>query len=162
MLSQMVSVPFGHARVNRLVPAMGAEAYKTYAMSMPLATHWRPATCDEIDCAAWTNGWVSTFDLGTDLGQQQYAYCKADGSRSFTEQRASLTLVKLVYAPGNRCFQAADHRAPLGRPPRFLVAEGDWRGNPRGIPARVHTRALDWVEDFSEHQDRLATAIQEG
>lgn len=135
-------------------------AYKTYGVAMPARTHWRPASCEEADCEAYRSGWVSTFDLSTDLGQQQYHYCTHDKTRSYSEQRSGGTLVKLVYAPGNRCFRK--HQVPLGRPARFYVSGGDWRGNPAGTATRVHQRAEDWVEDFSEHQDMITTAIERG
>lgn len=158
----MIQVPFGHTRVNRVAPLMRPEKYKTYAWSMPLASHWRPATCEEVGCDQYRHGWVSTFDLGTDLGLRQYEYCKADRERSFHMQRVSLTLVKFVYKPGNRCFRSGDHRLPLGLPARFYVAGGDFRGNPRATPVRVHQRPEDWADDFASHQDRIATAIQRG
>ena len=161
-MAGMVQVPFGSAMVNRIEPVLPAQAFKTYGMAMPLRTHWRPATCEEYGCEAYLNGWVSTFDTATDLGQQQYDYCRQDRTRSFHVQRVGGTLVKFVYKPGNRCFRAAGHRVPLGRPPRFLVTGGDWRGNPRGIPVQVHQRADDWVDDFANHQDKIAAAIGKG
>lgn len=162
MTAAMIEVPFGHTVVRRIAPVAGPQAYKTYGMSMPLKSHWRRATCEEVRCEAYVHGWVSTFDLATDMGLKQYEFCKDDRERSFSMQRVSVSLVKFVYKPGNRCFRSGDHRLPLERPARLYVAEGDFRGNPRRIPVRVHTRADDWVEDFSEHQDRLATAIQRG
>jgi hypothetical protein len=152
----------GAVKLNRIPPAGPADAYKTYGWSMPVSTHWRAATCEEVGCEAYRYGWVSSFDLSTDLGQRQFEHCKADKTRSFSIQRPAPTLVKFVYTPGNRCFQAADHRLPLGRPARFYVAGGDYRGNPRGDRTVVHSRAEDWAEDFAEHQDRLATAIERG
>ena len=158
----MVQVPFGHTQVSRILPAMPAASYKTYSMAMPLATHWRPASCAEVDCDAYRNGWVSTFDISTDLGQKQHDYCSHDRTRGFSTQRVGPALVKFIYPPGNRCFQAGDHRVPLQRPARYLVTGGDWRGNPRGVPPRVHKRAEDWIEDFATHQDKIATAISNG
>lgn len=161
-MAGMVQVPYGHATVSRIEPELPAHAFKTYGMSMPLRSHWRPATCDEFECDAYQYGWVSTFDLATELGAKQYAYCRQDKTRSFSAQRHGTTLIKLVYKPGNRCFRSADHRMPLARLPRFYVAGGDWRGNPMGVPARVHQRADDWVDDFANHQDTIATAIRKG
>lgn len=145
-----------------IMPKMGPQAYKTYGMTMPLKTHWRPASCDEVGCEAYRNGWVSTFDLGTELGRKQYAFCQADRERSYSMQRTGLNLVKLLYKPGTPCFNRSTHRVPMERPARLYVADGDWRGNPRRTPVRVHSRAADWVEDFSIHQDRLATAVERG
>lgn len=159
-MAQMVQVPFGNTRVNRVMPAMPVQNYTTYGMSRPLATHWRPATCEEAGCAAYRHGWVTTVDLSTDLGQRQYHYVTHDRTRRFTEQRVTATLVKLLFGPGQPCFRASEHRVPLERPARFIVAHGDWRGY-LGTP-RVHVRAEDWIEDFSEHLDRLATAIEKG
>lgn len=158
-MAGMIQTPFGHTTVQRIEPLMPASAYKTYGMSMPLRTHWRAATCEEVGCQAFSSGWVSTFDLGTELGAKQYAYCRQDKTRSFSAQRAGTTLIKLVYGPGNRCFQAGDHRLPLERPGRFYVADGDFRAK---TVARVHASAENWVEDFSEHQDRINTEIQRG
>lgn len=155
-------VPFGQATVSRIDPVGPAHAYKTYGMSMPLRTHWRQVSCEEIGCEAYLHGWVSTFDVSTELGQRQFAFCRMDRTRSYSLQRPSVSLVKLVYAPGNTCFRRDEHRVPLQRPARFYVAGGDFRGNPRGIPLRVHQRAEDWCEDFAEHQDRLSAAIERG
>ena len=162
MAGQMVSVPFGHTRVSRIEPALPASAFKTYGWSMPLRTHWRPASCEEYGCADYQHGWVTTVDLSTDLGQRQYEYCSHDRTRSFHMQRVSETLAKFVYKPGSRCFAWEDHHVPLGRPGLFTVTGGDWRGNPRGVPQRRHARAEDWIDDFANHQDTIATAIRKG
>jgi hypothetical protein len=141
---------------------MEAANYKTYTWQAPLRTHFRPATCEEIDCEAYIYGWVSTFDLSTDLGLKQYEHCRRDKERSFSMQRVSMNMVKFIYKPGNRCFRSKDHRAPIGKPPRFLVVGGDWRGNPRGTPTRVHRNGMEWAEDFAEHQQTLAERMSRG
>jgi hypothetical protein len=156
----MVQVPFGRTQVSRILPAMPVQDYKTYGMSMPIKTHWRPATCEEVDCQAYRSGWVTTVDLSTDLGKKQYELITHDRERRYSMQRVSVTLVKFTYGPGFPCFARSEHRVPLERPARFIVAHGDWRGYLER--PRVHQRAEDWVEDFSTHQDRLATAIQKG
>lgn len=140
---------------------MPVHAYKTYAISMPLATHWRPATCEETGCAAFLHGWVTTVDIATDLGRKQHIYITHDKTRSYKQENLAGTLVKFTYAPGNKCFRYSEHKLPLGRPASFYVRGGDWRGNPGG-ERRVHVRAEDWVEDFSEHQDKLNEALKEG
>jgi hypothetical protein len=158
----MIQVPYGHGRISRMAPAMPPASYKTYAWSAPLRTHFRKGTCEEAGCEAYLYGWVSTFDLSTELGLKQYEFCKADKERGFSIQRTSLTIVKFVYKPGNRCFRSEEHRVPVGKPPRFLVVGGDWRGNPRGTPTQVHRSAEDWIDDFANHQDNLKTAIERG
>jgi hypothetical protein len=146
---------------NSIRLAAGPESYKSYSMRAPFRTHWRPATCEEYECEAFRNGFVTTVDLNTDLGQKQYNYLSHDKSRSYHMQRVSMTLVKFVYGPGNRCFNSQGHRVPVGRPPRLLVVGGDWRGNPRG-DRRVHSNVDDWVDDARNHQDKIARIIQRG
>lgn len=166
-MARMVQVPFGHAMINRLAPDLGPEHYKTYEMSAPLATHWRPADCATYECEGYINGFVLAVDIGTDLGKAQFEYCtKKDKTRSFTVERHDDRLVHIIYGPGNECFDSelkrSTHRVPVGRPPFYLVSGGDWRGNPRGTPRYVHRRPEDWVDDFANHQDKLAEAAKKG
>jgi hypothetical protein len=129
-------------------------------MSMPTESHWRKATCEEVDCEAFRFGWVTTVDLATELGQRQHHYITGDRTRSCTRSQAA-TLVSFTYPPGMRCFDSDSHRLPVERPSIFTVRDGDWRGNPTG-DARVHANAEDWVDDFANRADRLATEIQKG
>lgn len=103
-------------------------------------------------------------DLSTDLGIRQAEYLRHDKTRSFREERLGMTMTQFVYGPGNKCFKNVGetaHRVPIGRPPNLLVVGGDWRGNPRRSLVR-HTRVEYWVEDFAEHQSKLAQAVQRG
>ena len=143
-------------------PMLGPEFYKTYRMVAPLRTHWRPASCSEYECDEYVHGFVLTVDVGTELGQRQAHYVRHDKSRKCSEQKVGETLIKFVYGPGNDCFKYGEHRVPVGRPPFYLVVDGDWRGNPRGTPAYHHRRIDDWVEDFATHQQTLADAQQRG
>jgi hypothetical protein len=149
---------FNHNNIRLIA---GPENYKSYMMRAPLRTHWRPASCEEVDCASFLYGFVTTVDLTSDLGQRQYEYLSHDKERSFHMQRVSMEIVKFVYGPGNRCFSSNKHRTAIGRPPRLLVVGGDWRGNPRR-EKRVHANVDDWVDDARNHQDRIATIIQRG
>jgi hypothetical protein len=145
----------------RFEPSMGPQNYKTYAMSAPLRTHWRPATCEEYECEQYLNGFATTVDITTNLGQKQYHYLTHDRSRAYRLVRVSLELVRFEYGPGNFCFSMAEHRVPIGKPPRLLVVGGDWRGNP-DHRRRVHTRVEDWVEDSALHLNHLAEIHRRG
>jgi hypothetical protein len=146
------------ARLFRIEPAMGPESYKTFAVVSPISTHMRPATCPEVGCDQYRNGWrVHVEALTPDLLHA----AKAAGRR-YREEQLSEGQTYLVFEPGQPCFKAAQHRAPLGRPPLYVVKDGDHRGNPRGTKARVHARAADWVENFAEHQQGLADEIKKG
>jgi hypothetical protein len=159
MNGQLIPAVIGGVLVNAIEPELPAEAMKTYTLAMPLTTHWRPATCAEVDCPSYLSGWRTTVDERTELGQRQAHYIRHDRTRKHTEDRTETGLTMFTFEPGQRCFTA--HRIRTARPQRHLVRGGDWRGNPRG-EFREHTRPDDWVEDFAEHQDKLATRLERG
>ncbi len=142
----------------RLAPPGPVAAYKSYEFSMPPVTHTRPATCGEVDCPTQASGWVTVVDESTDLGQKQAHYIRRLSGRIHTEgPRDVFTL--FTFPPGETCFDT--HTIALDRDPVFVVRGGDWRGNPRR-ERMTHDRPDYWVEDFAEHQDRLATRISRG
>lgn len=142
----------------RVDPAMGPEAYRTFAVMSPVETHMRPATCEEVGCDQYRQGWrVHIEALTPDL-----LYAAKTSGRRYREEHIAEGQTYLLFEPGQACFKAATHRAPLGRPPLYVVRDGDHRGNPRGTKARVHARAADWVENFAEHQLALADEIAKG
>ena len=147
--------------LHRIDPLMPAAAYNTYLIAVPLATHWRPATCEEVGCVQYLNGWASLIDETSELGQRQAHYIRHDRTRRHTEERTPDGLTRFTFEAGQKCYGASSHRRRLDRVERYAVRGGDWRGNPRG-EFREHVRPEDWVEDFGEHQDRLKTVIERG
>jgi len=146
--------------MNRITPNMPVEAYKTYRIVSPQATHFRTATCAEVDCAAYLNGWQSVIDESTPEGQERAYYIRRQSGRGFTEARNG-ALTVFTFEAGQPCFARSEHQVRLDRPELYLVADGDWRGNPTGRQ-RTHQNAADWVDDFGEHQLRLADQIERG
>lgn len=146
--------------INRITPALPAAAYKTYTLSAPLSTHWRPGTCEEADCQAYRNGWITRVDETTELGQKQAYHIRKMAGRRFREQREPAGLTAFVFEAGQACF--TQHQVPLERDVRYLVQGGDWRGNPQQTGTRVHKRGEDWLNDFAEHQDKLKTTLERG
>lgn len=136
--------------VNRIEPQLGPEGYKTYQLIAPRATHTRPASCEEVQCRHHANGWKTTVPLGSD----DEALIRRAG-RAFVAT-VDGGMISFTFHAGQPCFRASSHRVPLERDPHFLVRGGDYRGNPMGTPTRQHTRPADWVEDFAEHQIRIA------
>lgn len=131
----------------------------TYQLLAPLETHWRPATCAEVDCPAYLYGWLTVVDPASDLGQRQAHYIRTQSGRKFTEEPTPGG-IEFRFEPGQICFR--QHQAPLEREPLYVVRGGDHRGDPLGIGAREHTRPEYWVEDFAEHQQALADAHERG
>lgn len=146
--------------LNRIQPQGPVQAYKTYALSAPPATHWRKATCDEADCPAYRNGWQSTIDESSALGQFQADYIRETSGRAFTEERQPGGMTVFTFEPTQRCFASDDHKVPLEREPNYLVRGGDWRANTGLI--RRHSNGVDWVDDMSETLDNVKTAVERG
>jgi hypothetical protein len=142
----------------RLTPALGAEHMKTYALAAPLATHTRPATCAEVDCEAYLNGWITRLPWGSPMVEA----LKASGRRYAEVTGMGAAEREFLFNAGQPCFRASTHRVPLERDAIYLVKGGDWRGNPRGTPLRRHARAEHWVEDFGEHQLGVAAIVEKG
>lgn len=145
--------------IFRIDPKLGPENFKTYQISAPAQTHFRRATCQEVECERYAKGFRSVIDVSTELGQQQAAYIEKLSGRTFTRAETG-TIITYTFAAEQQCFTA--HKVPLEREPFFIVRDGDYRGNPRGTAAVKHTRPEFWVEDFAEHQDGIARAHQKG
>lgn len=152
--------PAGGRPINRATPRLAPEHMQTFAIDAPAQTHFRPATCAEVSCDKAERGWLMKLDLATDLGQRQARYIKHDSGRRYeiVDQRDGL--VTLKFPGGQECFE--QHRVRTGRPERYLVKGGDFRGNPRGQQARVHTKPEFWIEEFQENTDRLNRLAERG
>lgn len=133
-----------------IVPALPAQHFKTYEIIAPLSTHYREATCEEVECVNFVNGWKTI--VPSDSPQAQYIRSGASGRR-FLESRTDNDLAEFVFSAGQRCFASNTHRLPLERDPLYVVRGGDARGNPLR-ERRVHARAEDWREDFAESLDK--------
>lgn len=145
-------------QVSRPQPLMDAAAYKTYEMRSPLSTHFRPATCAEVDCPHYLNGWrVHLEALTPDLAE-----AARKSGRRYREERVAEGQTYIVFEPGQQCFRVSQHRARVERPPLYIVRDGDHRGNPRGTKARLHQNPANWVEDFATHQQAIADEIEKG
>lgn len=142
--------------MNRITPAGPAHAYKTYSITSPVSTHFRTGSCEEAGCLAHRHGWQTTVDEATELGQRQAHYIRSSSGRRFAQERTEAGLTAFTFEAGQRCF--ATHKVPLERPELYVVRGGDWRANPTG-EHRTHANAQDWVEDFGEHQDRIARVV---
>lgn len=143
----------------RLDPALPVGAYKTYQVTAPIATHYRPAKCIEVDCQMQANGWVTPVDESTELGAMQALYIRNKSGRNYIEDRNHAPgVTAFTFPPGQECF--TQHQVPLERPALYIVRGGDWRGNPTGDVVR--RKPDDWVDDFANHQQQLADKINQG
>lgn len=142
---------------RRFPPKLETQQYKTYQIASPVTTHYRRATCAEVECAAYLNGWTyREADLDAKL---RYVVTHA-GKQYSRKQLTEGGDWYLVFEPGQSCFSVMSHRKTLERPEIFLVGKGDWRSYMPREARRM--RAEDWVDDCANHQATLAAAIERG
>lgn len=144
-------------RLTRFQPALPVQSMKTYQAKTPLATHFRKATCAEYQCDGYVNGWKSVIDETSQLGMDQADYIRTKSGRRCVETKNTSGMTTFTFLAGQSCFRV--HQMPLERPGIFIVRSGDWRG---GNVERVHSNADDWVDDFRNHTDRIATIVGRG
>lgn len=139
-------------------PYLPPDKRVTYSLLRPAGeAFWQPATCEEIDCAAFRLGWTTTLDPAAHPAQVHYI--RASG-RPFAELAEPDGRLVFKFAPGQPCFRAHEHQRAVEREPLYLVRNGDsrwWTGG-----GRRHATAEDWRDDFGEHQQKLHDAAQEG
>lgn len=141
---------------NHAPPQMPVQAYKTYGILAPSATHRRKATCSEVDCPQWANGWRMGFDVSDASKAAAVNWLRLHSGRTFTTEQIG-DKVTLTFPAGQTCF--ATHTLPLEREPLYIVRGGDWRAV---TSSPVKFNADDWVDDFANHQDKLAQRLEQG
>lgn len=151
-----MTIGFGANRnANRPTPRLHTQAYKTYRIMSPLSTHYRPATCAEVECKAYTEGWTyKKADL-----DERLLYLVTHAGKAY-KQIGFGQDTYLVFAPGQPCFQAPTHRVPLERPAFFVAGRGDYRSF--SLRRAEKLSADNWVDSFATHQDHLKTFFERG
>jgi hypothetical protein len=115
-----------------------------YGVSKPAATHRRPATCEEVDCRFYRNGWQMRVMPDTPMGDRQAHLIKQSGRRYTLTRLPDGHLYQ--FEAGQQCFRV--HTVDLEKPAIYLVRQG------YSQPIR-HTRPDNWVDDFATHLDKL-------
>lgn len=146
----MVETPDG----MRIAPRGRPSGWQTFSVHRPLATHWRPATCAEVRCPQYLNGWRVRVELLTPKGLHNATHC----GRKYVRVEAAPGETWLVYEAGQQCFQTLHHQKPLERPELYVLRGGDWRqpGDP------VELSPTSWLDSFGENQEKLRDAKERG
>lgn len=132
--------------LNRWTPRMESSQYRTFMASAPLTTHFRPATCREVSCAAYENGW--SFDKAV-LTPSDYYRVTHSGKR-YREVNIGPNQTYLVFESGQFCFDK--HTIRLQRPEEFFTGRGDWR------TFNIHHAKR--IKSSDEFADRLGTHLE--
>lgn len=139
--------------------------YRQFHILAPVATHWRPATCAEVECAKHVNGFELTFDESDDRpggGREAAAYFRSKyrGLAGFTEWRRPDQATVFRLPPGLKPpgFEHDEHRIRIERPEAFVESD-----TTTGRILRVHDGAEDgavnWVEDFATNQELVVRQL---
>ncbi len=141
--------------MNRLPPALAIGAYKTYNIATPLETHWTAATCQQVQCDQYVNGWAIRVEHLT----PQDLHLVRTAGRKYVEQHVAAGETYLVFEAGQPCFRAGTHMRRLEREGNYGIRAGDWRGDPtrRGLEL---VSSQSWVDDCGENQANLAELIE--
>ena len=139
------------------MPQAPPQAYKTYTILSPVATHFEDATCAEVDCRGYVNGWQTYTDETTDLGQQHAHYIRHMSGRGYTEERNENGVTVFTFGAGQECFGV--HTQKTDRPQHFLTRPGDSR---RYGQTYVYDRPDQWVDDFAVHQNQINQRTKRG
>lgn len=157
----MESTTIGPHGEQRIPPQLPVHVMTSYELHQPFETHYRIASCQEVDCADFHNGWQLGYDLSEEVkveAANTLAIIARKRGMIFSYQTLG-TVVTFTFQAGQECFKT--HRISLERDPFAIKRSGDWRGNPRG-ESYTHTNLDNWVEDFQLHQDKLATRLEQG
>jgi hypothetical protein len=149
---------------------------QAFILDQPAETHFRPATCDEVDCSQQMLGWVTVLDP---TQHADLITVILNSGRRFTQMRSEEAsekaskplppgLMAFVFPPGQQCFQR--HRVQLDKPPLMAHQRGDAfvnarTGSPTWVPngdRRPHTRVVDFVEHFNQEADAVNRMRQKG
>lgn len=117
--------------------------YQRYQIKAPLSTHFRPASCAEVDCPQYRLGWKTRLEV---LNPKDRHYVLKESGRRYKLQQVAEGETYAVFEPGQQCFQVSRHRVRVHRPEAFAVMDG------RKL-LRSHTRPELWMEDLHEYSD---------
>lgn len=139
---------------------------KNYVILAPRKTHFRPATCAEVQCNRFMNGWETHLDVSTKDGLEAAEWIEAGKhGNKYTKWRAEGSTIVVYRFPPFQPYifgiQHREHVVKTDRPELFGV-----RDVSTGFDLKLHqgaeSGARDWVDDFATNQGKVAQKAQEG
>ncbi len=143
--------------LNRWEPVLPVTAMQTYSISQPLSTHWRKATCKEVNCEHMEKGWRTTVQTNSDDEALLVRAIRAWKLNAIITHENGFTTY--TFTPGQECLKRNAHRVQIGRESVHVQRDGDWRGNPG---QQQTMRAEDWLDSFMNSTDKVQTLKERG
>lgn len=137
--------------LNRVTPLLSVDKMQTHHILAPADTHFRKATCEEVECPHYLKGWGLPLK-GLDEGDIWQA---KNSGRKWTELEIKAGEKHLWFEAGQPCFRASTHRIRIEREEVFLLRPGDWRGQPSDRKPIVFSGADAWADSVQTNLDQI-------
>lgn len=139
---------------------------KNYVILAPPSTHFRPATCEQVRCRAFTIGWETHCDEAVAELKDLAAWIRrGTHGNKYDEYRApgsSITVFRFPpFQPRPFGLEHRKHLIKIERPELFAYRDVS-TGWDLKLHAGAENGARDWVDDFATNQDKVARKVQEG
>lgn len=121
---------------------------KVFQATWPKSSHWRAATCEEVECPHYVLGWVTRVIIGSDNDM----YIRADRKRKYKVAKEG-EFHAYYFEAGQQCFraEAGAHYMRLERGPWLTINALNRH------PSRLERDAMEaerWQNDFNEESYR--------
>lgn len=118
-----------------------------YQLKQRPAPRARRATCEEVDCVWFRDGFGTRVDESTPDGARLGARLRLDPTRPAPQEWREGAHTVFAWPAGTPCLSADQHVIETMQ--LYLV-----KPHRRGV--RGHVRAEDWVDEFGTNQQNLA------
>ena len=121
---------------------------KVFQATWPKSSHWRQATCEEVDCPHYLLGWVTRVVRGS----ENDLHIRADKKRRYKMGKEG-ELNAYYFEAGQQCFrgEAGDHYKKLER--GAWLTKNAANRNPLFLE-RVAMEPQQWIDEFNEEANR--------
>lgn len=137
---------------------MPAHLNRIQGIHVPMSA-FRVATCAEVGCKAYENGWTTTLLEGDHDFGDKAAHDIRHGGFSYTEERQPDGFTRFRFEPGQVCFKGrsgAHRKRREGTSELFYVKD-----RTTGV-IRKYNRPADWVDVNAEHLNGLRETLKRG
>lgn len=103
-------------------PTLVQPGRQKFVVDAPLETHWRDASCEEVECQFWRAGFTSVLDTAQERHRDIIAWLDSGATGlQFVKVRKADTLMEIHFPPGQQCLESRLPYAKQGRPHRVRL-----------------------------------------